>query len=150
MVAATDTGVLRRIDFRTELEGRAMPYTSRLAAIGDHCAGGPKLGALRLSTRVAGRAALAWNSGELVVLQANKVLHERVVKHDGKAELIADVQWDPLSDVYLLVGCISGFILLLDVETNVCLSLSCTDSPPGIAVLVPPVSACTWPRSQAS
>ena len=59
---------------------------------------------LRLSPRVPSRYCLALDCGIVLVLTDGHVTMD--VPHKG--EVCADCQWDPLSDNYLLVGCVSG------------------------------------------
>ena len=74
----------------------------------------PRVTALRVSVRVGCRYALAFDSGHLIVLTDGELSLD--VPHKGEA--LADVQWDPLSDGYLLVGCRSGVMHMYDVDSR--------------------------------
>ena len=78
-----------------------------------------------MSERVALRYALGFDSGLLLVLTEGHVTMDTM--HKGEA--IADVQWDPLSEGYLLLGCRSGVIHMYDVDANA--QLQTFDKAPG-------------------
>ena len=60
------------------------------------------------------RYCLAFSSGLLLVLTDGHVTMD--VPHRG--EVLADAQWDPLSDGYLLAGMVSGAMHMYDVDSK--------------------------------
>ena len=94
-----------------------------------HDASKPRVVALRVSTRVPTRYALAFDSGLLLVLTNGAVTLDAAHKRDP----ISDAQWDPLSDGYLLVGFSSGTLHMYDVESKA--QLQTFDKQPGLTMI---------------
>ena len=114
--ATTHSGQREEVAWSSAAEGRHS--TSSTIARQPGAPGAPdaraQVRALRLSPRVACRYALAFDSGLLLVLTGGHVTLD--VAHKG--EPLVDVQWDPLSDAYLLVGCATGTLHMYDVESR--------------------------------
>ena len=118
LVSSSQHGILSRLTLLGTTRSEEVPWVSRAdgktSSANAKGGSGPKVVALRLSPRVPNRYALAFDSGLLLVLHEGGVLMDTL----HKGEQLADCQWDPLSDTYLLVGCASGLLHMYDVESK--------------------------------
>lgn len=118
LVAASVHGLISEISTlgAVDLQASEVPWSSRAGACSSATAAGMgkrgRLKVFRVSRRVPDRYVLGFDTGLVHVLTSGRCTMD--VLHKG--EVVADAQWDPLSEAYLLVGFTSGEMHLYDVE----------------------------------